>query len=656
VELLRNIFDQIQRDKAYKELMDKKYRERVLQTHVRKLSVFGDLTDEQYRILRGGLELVSFEAGQVIFDEYDRSDSIYIVRSGLVKVLKKVSTLVGKESLRDRNWADLCNGLKEGSAQPATPKGKVWLLLPETTRAIVANTADPARLSEADKEEIRFGLNEVIKNPQLVEAKELQGLAGTAVFKERIGNPTGKPATWPDQVVRLANRLLLEGLFPTVIRNYRPRVGPECVLRYCTRGDILGEIGLMHRQPRSASCIAFGHPVEGSSKDSGRVELVRIPAKVFWKMLELAPEMRAKVEAQATERERRTREVMPATVAEEPKDVTFTRRFQDLGLIQGQKLMLIDLDRCTRCDECVRACVNTHEDGYSRLFLDGPRFDKYLVPTSCRACLDPVCMIGCPVGSIHRGDNGQIVIEDWCIGCGLCAKNCPYGSIQMHDIGIISGAARGWKFTSAALETEARWNQPGYNDRAWAIGETPFRYDMEFRARLGDNAKSRKGSSPVAADPVCFRYEFQLSRDLLKQDGEFTLEVKSVDPVARVWINGCEVTTDQKAKRGVREFSIPQADGAPVRNPLRAGRNIVAVEVKPNPDEATIPLLELRLDAVVKPDVPAERAAEVTQKQVTERAVVCDLCSESFGKVPACVNACPHDAAMRVDARFEFPM
>jgi Fe-S-cluster-containing hydrogenase component 2 len=40
-------------------------------------------------------------------------------------------------------------------------------------------------------------------------------------------------------------------------------------------------------------------------------------------------------------------------------------------------------------------------------------------------------MVGCPVDSIHRGKHLQIVIEDHCIGCGLCAKNCPYGSIFM---------------------------------------------------------------------------------------------------------------------------------------------------------------------------------------------------------------------------------
>jgi Fe-S-cluster-containing hydrogenase component 2 len=42
-------------------------------------------------------------------------------------------------------------------------------------------------------------------------------------------------------------------------------------------------------------------------------------------------------------------------------------------------------------------------------------------------------MIGCPVDSIHRGKHQQIVIEDHCIGCGLCATNCPFGNITMPN-------------------------------------------------------------------------------------------------------------------------------------------------------------------------------------------------------------------------------
>jgi Fe-S-cluster-containing hydrogenase component 2 len=46
---------------------------------------------------------------------------------------------------------------------------------------------------------------------------------------------------------------------------------------------------------------------------------------------------------------------------------------------------------------------------------------------------------------------------------------------------------------------------------------------------------------------------------------------------------------------------------------------------------------------------------ELSEKQVTQRAVVCDLCSSQWGQRPACVVACPHDAALRIEARTEFP-
>ncbi len=113
--------------------------------------------------------------------------------------------------------------------------------------------------------------------------------------------------------------------------------------------------------------------------------------------------------------------------------------FLDQGLFEAQKLLVLDLESCTRCDECTRACADTH-GGVTRLIREGLRFDKFLVASSCRSCMDPVCMVGCPVDAIHRRQRGQgqqsleIVIEDWCIGCGLCARNCPYGNINMHGI------------------------------------------------------------------------------------------------------------------------------------------------------------------------------------------------------------------------------
>jgi Fe-S-cluster-containing hydrogenase component 2 len=95
-------------------------------------------------------------------------------------------------------------------------------------------------------------------------------------------------------------------------------------------------------------------------------------------------------------------------------------------------------------------------------------------------------------------------------------------------------------------------------------------------------------------------------------------------------------------------------------NLLRRGRNVLAVNVMPTPPSSgkkTL-LLELRLDEIREPAIPPKQreTAEVIEKVVTDVAVVCDLCSEQFGQRPACVTACSHDAAMRVDARFNFPI
>jgi Fe-S-cluster-containing dehydrogenase component len=86
----------------------------------------------------------------------------------------------------------------------------------------------------------------------------------------------------------------------------------------------------------------------------------------------------------------------------------------------------------------VRACADAHE-GVTRLVRDGLRYDKFLVATSCRSCRDPLCMVGCPVGSIRRHpDSLEIIIEDWCIGCGLCGTQCPYGNINLHPFKVVA--------------------------------------------------------------------------------------------------------------------------------------------------------------------------------------------------------------------------
>jgi len=101
----------------------------------------------------------------------------------------------------------------------------------------------------------------------------------------------------------------------------------------------------------------------------------------------------------------------------------------------GTASMVVDLDRCTRCDDCVRACASTH-DNNPRFLRHGPTAGRLMVANACMHCADPVCMIGCPTGAIHRESfAGQVVINpDTCIGCKACFNNCPYDAIRMVEV------------------------------------------------------------------------------------------------------------------------------------------------------------------------------------------------------------------------------
>lgn len=281
LEMLRNVLDILQRNKTFRAQLERNYRTRALDSHLRSVPIFSSLTKDFIDHLRDRVELLRFSPGQVICREGEAADSFYLVRIGFVKVSED-------------------------------------------------------------------------------------------------------------------------------------RPGGELVLAYLARGGYFGEMALLNRTPRTATCSALDH-----------VEVVRISREDFEFMLEHFPDVRARLEAVARGRLAENRQRL--TQAQHlPVDQFLTN-----GLMEAQSLLVLDLERCTRCDQCVRACADAH-DGVSRLVREGLRFDKYLVATSCRQCRDPLCMVGCPVGSIRRRNSLEVIIEDWCIGCGLCANNCPYGNINLH--------------------------------------------------------------------------------------------------------------------------------------------------------------------------------------------------------------------------------
>jgi Fe-S-cluster-containing dehydrogenase component/CRP-like cAMP-binding protein len=135
-----------------------------------------------------------------------------------------------------------------------------------------------------------------------------------------------------------------------------------------------------------------------------------------------------------------TRSQQKQTAAQPIGDVGFVNPDTVEFLVQerfvnGTATMLIDLDRCTRCDDCVRACASAH-DNNPRFLRQGPVHDNVMVARACMHCQDPTCMIECPTGAISRQlDGGEVTINDsTCIGCGACERNCPYDAIRMVEI------------------------------------------------------------------------------------------------------------------------------------------------------------------------------------------------------------------------------
>jgi CRP-like cAMP-binding protein/Fe-S-cluster-containing dehydrogenase component len=192
--------------------------------------------------------------------------------------------------------------------------------------------------------------------------------------------------------------------------------GGDLVLAYQGKGGHFGEIGLIGKSNYAFSVTALDN-----------VEVVQIDAVAFREMMERFPDIAFRLRSIAAERVAHNQRHSAAVAG------LSLEMFLKQGLMEANSLLVIDLEKCTRCDQCVKACSDAH-DGVTRLVREGLRFDKYLVPTSCRHCRDPLCMIGCPVGSIRRRNSMETVIEDWCVGCGLCARNCPFGNITMHDI------------------------------------------------------------------------------------------------------------------------------------------------------------------------------------------------------------------------------
>ena len=196
----------------------------------------------------------------------------------------------------------------------------------------------------------------------------------------------------------------------------REIAGKSVVINYLPAGSLVGETALLNNAPRNATVrAAIG------------AEAIKISKAVFTQLIARNPKVKAIVQRMADERAEGSAARATANDAKSRMvDFLMTN-----GIGEATNAIAIDNKLCIRCDYCEKACAETH-DGIPRLNrAAGPTYAEIHIPISCRHCEHPHCMADCPPNALYRSTGGAVMVNDSCIGCGNCARNCPYDAIQL---------------------------------------------------------------------------------------------------------------------------------------------------------------------------------------------------------------------------------
>ena len=199
--------------------------------------------------------------------------------------------------------------------------------------------------------------------------------------------------------------------------------GHPVFLSYLPAGSYFGEMAVIDGSKRTATV-----------KAAIKSQVVRFPGAAFTALLERKPALREKALGDMENR-RKVNAYLESQAGTASGAVEYYSKaaqfLVDNGIGEATDVLLIDETLCVGCDNCEKACADSH-DGLSRLDREAGRTYAHLhVPTSCRHCEHPHCMADCPPNAIKRGPDGEVVIDETCIGCGNCQRNCPYGVIRM---------------------------------------------------------------------------------------------------------------------------------------------------------------------------------------------------------------------------------
>lgn len=355
-----------------------------------------------------------FRKGDVIFERNDPGSSLFGIAQGSVAVEVNPddpSITVPIECGSIFGEVGLISGRRRG----ATIRAAEDTVVVEISRlaALKLQSQVPTAKKEIERITIERLLLQMFGSgltredvAELVEAAEVKGIpAGEVVIEEGADDK--------DIFVIQRGSMIVE----------KDIGGKPVFLSYLPAGSYVGEMAVIDGSKRTATV-----------KAAIKAEVVRLPGEVFSRLMERKPALRERTMADMASR----REIN--AFIESQKDsfggavdmYSQTAQFLvDNGLGEATDVLLIDEKLCVGCDNCEKACADSHE-GLSRLNREAGRsYAQLHVPTSCRHCEHPHCMADCPPNAIKRGPDGEVFIDETCIGCGNCQRNCPYGVIRM---------------------------------------------------------------------------------------------------------------------------------------------------------------------------------------------------------------------------------
>jgi CRP-like cAMP-binding protein/Fe-S-cluster-containing hydrogenase component 2 len=399
-----------------------------------------------------------FSAGELIASEGDYCDGGYYLVSGQVEVrfLPASRPASSRTTAQPVSWRDRLRGVFSGGRAAAPPDRERGVLVPEVGAELGPGGSavlEPGDIFAAESALSRFplatdivaltdvravlirtqGLRKMLDQPELSEFKQhfdrsyrdrvlRAHLRRVSLFRDLDQGAIERLVAVAELVTFKPDNEIAKQGAPAdafyLVRGGYVKVGVEVgrsivAASYLRKGDWVGETGVLLDEPWPFSLTAIEH-----------VELVKFSRENLRRALGRGEHEGELWKTLATQLKRVARTVADPMTAQPLQYST------DSGLIHGESVLLIDLETCTRCDECVRACADVH-DGTPRFVREGSRLGHYSVVTACFHCTDPVCMIPCPTGAISRplGTREVAIDRDTCIGCGRCVRRCPWGNI-----------------------------------------------------------------------------------------------------------------------------------------------------------------------------------------------------------------------------------